>query len=1554
MRKFIGALLALIVLCAPAHAQQYIQQSGSVTPGHLGSFVTSGVMGDAGTPANPKVNALGIYNGSNTPFCINNTNNPGPPVPPYSMLCLYLSHTQAQITLQSKDEATPAFSINIGGMSYPFPGTVTGTTSVATPQALADATSPGTSLVYVQSVAGSGWHWPPSNTGEGQCGLYYLPGTTSPTGVYGEVKNTATGVYWEPLYDDSPVRACQFGAIGDGSTTNQEDQWATAVSTFEGSGTIGTPVVTLPATYSTGFGFTTTADSPAGHLNVVTVLNENAPGELIPGVTDSAGNVYTLAAQSPSTAGVYGSAIFYSSDTADDLPSGGTITVLGATVAVTSGTPSTSGEFFVGWGTNSSGVSFSQSSGWNTSPFSTGTGAYSATGAMTNAGSGTVSYDPTMTNGGAWADILVAFKPSSGSQTVTDLGNNNGDTTASVTASSGVTSGGFIVVLVTDCSNSNDYTNGSLTDSSGNTYHLAKVIAPGGFYQNCFNEIWYAYNVTALTDSSTITFADPQSSFVYLNPASVTGILATSDPLDSTATTATFGDQSGGYIVSAASVANANSGLDQSNGAVSALPSNNALVNIGSLPTVTDVGNNYDAGTSVTLQPSLPIADTSDIVVLVYDGSTTNTSAETLTDTEGNTYHLISSEALDNDPTIHGFLQIWDAYDITPLSTSDTITLSDSAASANGLFLDVAYTTGIVYATDPLDNAATASAYGASGVGTVTSGTPSQAGDLFIGYSLAAPVQPTTQSLGWSSLFSTGANGGIIVNSGTGTETYAPTGGSGVWVNLITALKASPVLASSNEIAFGLTQTNNANPPPGYTLPNWTIYDGDNSAYRILTSNAAFSYNGTWPIASFEGTDNFPAIQGALDYAMQSGYQTVCLNDGSYLTSDTLQLGYGEKFRTINLVYCGGGRPAYSNGSPGNLEGATIIPENTDRCAVNIQGGRNSGIKGIAFYGQNGTHVGAVVNAAPGTPYPDYAAGWLDPALTETASGGLNVNSPYAAICQDAYSGSEPSDPYPTVNYPSWTGIDGQYSGLALSSNTLIQDVYIAGFGLGINLDPNSSGNGDFAKLDKITCDYDTYCISSAQDESRNVLISNIDADGYFTVITNNSFGDGEGKFGGPMTNISADNGYAIFDLQLSYDTSADISDLYCETCVMLGWFGSPAFDQNSVIIDNAELNFSDAGTGVIPPYYAYGYNSNVSFDFRNVEFDSATRITNLVEGDVTVRFSGGKIAADNSILGSLDDETCSLAGAFNWAGGLVVMTPYSTSFNETLLTWGLPTNGSWMTSCTGSASDNNIIGAYNHSSGGVSQASKGFTANTSVSNNGPQKKWTYANGPLEYHSTEYFPNVITAGPTWSSCDTVNWYQDSDEDILLQPGDILIFPDYTILVLESYTYSDGTYYAVAQQMNNMTTDGDGGCVENDMAYPTFDANVEVIHTEISPPNVVYYGNFTAGSDTVTGVTAADMYGFGPSNTGEDIENYYSVDEEFWGVDPGTATQYFAWPIGYSSLAADSGEGNPIPNVLTSITPQSDADGGAIVVFRDPAIMSGRFPLIPLPVTGGPN
>ena len=105
-----------------------------------------------------------------------------------------------------------AYYSTTGSLVIGAPITPTGifATKAAFVSALSGMSSAPWTWVHVEAVATPG-------SGYGTCGLDYIPQSTS-TGVYGEI--SGAGVYWEPKYTDSPVKTCEFGAIGNASFSN--------------------------------------------------------------------------------------------------------------------------------------------------------------------------------------------------------------------------------------------------------------------------------------------------------------------------------------------------------------------------------------------------------------------------------------------------------------------------------------------------------------------------------------------------------------------------------------------------------------------------------------------------------------------------------------------------------------------------------------------------------------------------------------------------------------------------------------------------------------------------------------------------------------------------------------------------------------------------------------------------------------------------------------------------------------------------------------------------------------------------------------------------------------------------------------------------------------------------------------------------------------------------------------------------------------------------------------------------------------------------------------
>lgn len=110
---------AILALSSPAMATT-VQQSGTVTAGHVPYWVTNGVIGDSGTSADSPITSMGITNNGGAGFCVNSDRQGSVG---YNALCFGAStNGSAVISLQNYGTA-PAEGIvfNINGVIQGFP-----------------------------------------------------------------------------------------------------------------------------------------------------------------------------------------------------------------------------------------------------------------------------------------------------------------------------------------------------------------------------------------------------------------------------------------------------------------------------------------------------------------------------------------------------------------------------------------------------------------------------------------------------------------------------------------------------------------------------------------------------------------------------------------------------------------------------------------------------------------------------------------------------------------------------------------------------------------------------------------------------------------------------------------------------------------------------------------------------------------------------------------------------------------------------------------------------------------------------------------------------------------------------------------------------------------------------------------------------------------------------------------------------------------------------------------------------------------------------------------
>lgn len=219
---------------------------------------------------------------------------------------------------------------------------------------------------------------------------------------------------------------------------------------------------------------------------------------------------------------------------------------------------------------------------------------------------------------------------------------------------------------------------------------------------------------------------------------------------------------------------------------------------------LTSIGT-HNAGSGTTGSITVPAggvpAGACIVVGVVEQG--TNTIGSGVTDTAGNTYTLIKPAVANGTNCVGAVYRCWNC---KALVSGNTITYtahnsSDSNAES------ACYITGVDNTADPLDSAVVNSATGSSAAPTITSGTPSQSGELMMGFLLWNALGTTFTQDSTHEPYSTfpvlvvnstqevGVAGGAWTNTGSGAITYAPAITSSPWVAFTAGFKAPAAAA---------------------------------------------------------------------------------------------------------------------------------------------------------------------------------------------------------------------------------------------------------------------------------------------------------------------------------------------------------------------------------------------------------------------------------------------------------------------------------------------------------------------------------------------------------------------------------------------------------------------------------------------------------------------------------------------------------------------------------------------------------------------------------------
>jgi hypothetical protein len=274
--------------------------------------------------------------------------------------------------------------------------------------------------------------------------------------------------------------------------------------------------------------------------------------------------------------------------------------------------------------------------------------------------------------------------------------------------------------------------------------------------------------------------------------------------------------------------------------------------------------------------------------------------------------------------------------------------------------------------------------------------------------------------------------------------------------------------------------------------------------------------------------------------------------------------------------------------------GTAIIPSFSDRPCIAVNGGRNTRIKSMTLFGSNWNWVYSNGLGAYVVPTVDdlNPANWVAPAITSASPNADSRYAPFAAIVIDGYQGIAPTPAYPNVTFPAWSGLSTQY-GFARSSETLLDDVEIGGFVVGLAINPSGGdGNGDFTQLRNCLIEMCKYGISIGQTQARLLKVEDSSITNTYTVYTTDTHGLQLGMCQATFINCSFDATINWLKITNSgYGGPVIFRGCYAEVVYSLGTCsggntGAPiSFDGCSFKIDTVHRGipkfFLNCGTGL-------------------------------------------------------------------------------------------------------------------------------------------------------------------------------------------------------------------------------------------------------------------------------------------------------------------------------------------------------------------------------------
>jgi hypothetical protein len=213
--------------------------------------------------------------------------------------------------------------------------------------------------------------------------------------------------------------------------------------------------------------------------------------------------------------------------------------------------------------------------------------------------------------------------------------------------------------------------------------------------------------------------------------------------------------------------------------------------------------------------------------------------------------------------------------------------------------------------------------------------------------------------------------------------------------------------------------------------------------------------------------------------------------------------------------------------------------------------------------------------------------------------------APYCGVCIDGYYGDRPAQPYPTPRYPSWFDPAGAKSpyGRSQSSDCFVEDCLIENTLIGIMLQPNGDGNGDFMKFRGTRIAACQIGVAVGNSQARVTDYQNMTFHGCWTCIDGCGYGSSNGVVSGNMDNLHADYCYQLLRHNGGWQKGLEVTNFYSEVMVRIGEnIGSPA----NISFSDCHFtchNHDGSAIRLLPVYDGHGNAERQFVKFANCHF---------------------------------------------------------------------------------------------------------------------------------------------------------------------------------------------------------------------------------------------------------------------------------------------------------------------------------------------------------------